>query len=65
MQPGLFVLTWTSMNIDSYLHNIHKAMTALDDLVRNVSDMLNNRVEANVAKISKARLVRLPTDKTV
>ena len=65
VQPGLFVLTWTSMNIDSYLHNIHKAMTALDDLVRNVSDMLNNRVEANVAKISKARLVRLPTDKTV
>lgn len=25
MQPGLLVLTWTSMNIDGYLHRFHQA----------------------------------------
>lgn len=27
MQPGLLVLTWTSMNIDGYLHRFHQART--------------------------------------
>ena len=65
IQPGLYVLTWTSMNIDAYLHRIHHAMQALDELVRKVSDMLTNRVEANVTRLGRTRLVRLPTDQTV
>lgn len=65
VQPGLYVLTWTSMNIDAYLHRIHSAMSALDDLVRKVSDMLSNRVEANLKKVARTRMVVLPSDQTV
>ena len=25
LQPGMYILTWTSMNIDGYLHRIHGA----------------------------------------
>jgi len=65
VQPGLYVLTWTSMNIDAYLHRIHQSMTILDELVRKVSDILENRVEANVKKVARLKMVRLPSDQTV
>lgn len=26
LNPGLNILTWTSMNIDSYIHNLHKVV---------------------------------------
>lgn len=29
MQPGLLVLTWTSMNIDGYLHRFHQVCLGL------------------------------------
>ena len=25
LKPGAFVLTWVSLNIDGYLHNLHQA----------------------------------------
>ena len=33
IQPGMVTLTWTSMNIDGYLHRIHSGLFRLDDLV--------------------------------
>jgi dynein heavy chain len=25
LKPGIYVLTWTSLNIDGYLHHLHQA----------------------------------------
>jgi len=60
VQPGLYVLTWTSMNIDGYLAKIHRAIAALDELVRKVTDVLHNRTEANMARTAAMKMIVLP-----
>ena len=30
LRPGMVTLTWTSMNIDSYLHNVHLGLKKLE-----------------------------------
>ncbi|CAG9462434.1 unnamed protein product [Pedinophyceae sp. YPF-701] len=65
IQPGLYILTWTSMNIDAFLYKILDRMGSLEELVRKVTDMLDNRVEANLKKLSRAKMVSMPTDQTV
>lgn len=30
LQPGLYLLTWTSMNIDGYLHRIHQVLLPIE-----------------------------------
>eukprot|EP00899_Mesostigma_viride_P009796 jgi/Mesvir1/18818/Mv04309-RA.2 len=64
IQPGMFILTWTSMNIDGYLHRIHNGLARLEELIRKINDMVENRVEANLKAISKTLLVDLPPDKS-
>ena len=34
LKPGAFVLTWVSLNIDGYLHNLHQASTRSGTLCR-------------------------------
>ncbi|PSC73956.1 flagellar outer dynein arm heavy chain gamma [Micractinium conductrix] len=64
MAPGLLVLTWTSMNIDGYLHRFHQCLARTEELVRKVGDLQANRVAANLAAVSHARLLDLPADQT-
>ena len=40
IQPGMYVLTWTSMNIDGYLQRCHKGISDLENLVRRVNDCI-------------------------
>jgi dynein heavy chain len=30
LRPGMVTLTWTSMNIDSYLYNVHQGLNKLE-----------------------------------
>ena len=53
-------LTWTSMNIDSYLNHVHQGLNKLEQLIINVNDIIENRVENNLKNISKVSLVSLP-----
>ena len=48
VQPGMVTLTWTSMNIDGYLHRIHAGLMKLDDLATKVKDLIDNRIERNL-----------------
>eukprot|EP00741_Cyanophora_paradoxa_P017811 tig00021017_g17202.t1 len=64
IQPGMTTLTWTSMNIDAYLHRIHHGLSKLEDLVSKINDILENRVETNLKSISKRTLVDLPPDQS-
>ena len=43
-----------------HLQGLHR----LEDLVRKINDILDNRVEANLQSISKMRLVDLPVDRS-
>jgi dynein heavy chain len=62
LQPGMSTLTWTSMNIDSYLNHVHQGLNKLEQLIINVNDIIENRIENNLRAISKVSLVSLPHD---
>ena len=64
VQPGMFILTWTSMNIDGYLHRIHRGLARLRELIKAVSDCIENRIDGNLKAMSKIQLVDLPTDRS-
>jgi dynein heavy chain len=63
LRPGMITLTWTSMNIDAYKAHVHAGLARLEELVRNVNDVIENRVEKNLRTVSKTLLVYLPTDR--
>lgn len=60
LRPGMITLTWTSMNIDSYINHIHAGLQKLDALVSNINDIIENRIEKNLKVVSKTLLVDLP-----
>ena len=62
LRPGMVTLTWTSMNIDAYKHHFHTGLTKLEELVINMNDVVENRIEKNLRIISKTLLVDLPRD---
>jgi dynein heavy chain, axonemal len=62
LRPGMVTLTWTSMNIDSYLQHVHQGLNKLEQLIINVNDIIENRIENNLKNISKVLLVSLPQD---
>jgi dynein heavy chain len=60
MRPGFITLTWTSMNIDSYKSLVQAGLHKLDELVCNINDLIENRIEKNLKIVSKTLLVDLP-----
>ena len=60
VQPGMVLLTWQSMNIDSYLFRLHNSISRLEELISKINDIMDNRIEINLKAISKTVLVDLP-----
>lgn len=60
LRPGMITLTWTSMNIDAYKQHIHTGLRKLEELVANINDIIENRIEKNLKIVSKTLLVDLP-----
>jgi dynein heavy chain len=60
LRPGMITLTWTSMNIDAYKAHIHAGLRKLEELVVNINDIIENRIEKNLKMVSKTLLVDLP-----
>ena len=64
LRPGMITLTWTSMNIEGYRHQIHSGLQRLEELVTNINDIIENRIEKNLKIVSKTMLVDMPIDKS-
>jgi dynein heavy chain len=62
LRPGMVTLTWTSMNIEGYLHHVHAGLSKLEQLIININDIMENRIENNLKALSKTVLVNLPQD---
>ena len=60
LRPGIVTLTWTSMNIDGYLHHVHSGLQKLEQLIISINDIIENRIENNLKAISKVILVEMP-----
>ncbi|XP_078695417.1 dynein axonemal heavy chain 5-like [Branchiostoma floridae x Branchiostoma belcheri] len=65
VQPGLTMLTWTSVNIDTYIGNIYKALHNLELLNKQASDVLECRIETVLTEMSFTALCDLPEDEPV
>ena len=65
IQPGRVLLTWQSMNIDGYLQRMHAGFSKFEDLLKKISDILDNRIEKNLRKIAKTLLVELPSNESL
>ncbi|KAJ3396765.1 Dynein heavy chain 5, axonemal [Lobulomyces angularis] len=62
LQPGMTALTWTSLNLDSYLHTNHTQLANLEELVDKLLDISECRIEFGVKKIAELSLLELPSD---
>ena len=62
LRPGMVTLTWTSMNIDSYIQHVMAGLRRLEELVCNINDVIENRVEKNLKTVSQTLLLELPED---
>ncbi|KAH9599603.1 Dynein heavy chain [Trypanosoma melophagium] len=60
--PGETTLTWTSMNVDTYLERVQKAIQELDALVTKVNDIIHHRIQVNLKLISSTLLVNIFED---
>jgi dynein heavy chain len=60
LRPGMITLTWTSMNIEAYIAHVRTGLQKLEELVNNINDIIENRVEKSLKIVSKTLLVDLP-----
>ncbi|SCU69962.1 Cytoplasmic dynein 2 heavy chain (DYNC2H1), putative [Trypanosoma equiperdum] len=60
--PGETTLTWSSLNVDTYLERVQKAIEDLDILVTKVNDIIQHRIQVNLKLIASTLLVNLFDD---
>jgi dynein heavy chain len=62
MRPGMVTLTWTSMNIETYIEEVWAELDKLEQMVLTVNDFMENRIDANLKVVANVLLVNLPDD---
>ena len=64
LRSGMTTLTWTFVNIDSYKAHVQQGLQRLEQLVTNIYDIIQRRVEKNLRIGSRTLLVDLPADES-
>uniref|UniRef100_A0A2K6MIB6 Dynein axonemal heavy chain 5 n=1 Tax=Rhinopithecus bieti TaxID=61621 RepID=A0A2K6MIB6_RHIBE len=62
LQPGLAALTWTSLNIETYLENTFAKIKDLELLLDRVNDLIEFRIDAILEEMSSTPLCQLPQE---
>ncbi|CAH1798803.1 unnamed protein product, partial [Owenia fusiformis] len=65
MKPGLTSLSWTSLNVDTYVKNIYKIIANVENVVKQTSDILECRIDAVLEDMSLTPLCELPEEDPV
>ena len=60
LSPGLTVLRWTSLNVDSYVESVYTALGGLEVLIAMLNDILEMRIEESLKHINSLVLCELP-----
>ncbi|XP_032818620.1 dynein axonemal heavy chain 5-like isoform X1 [Petromyzon marinus] len=60
--PGLTIISWTSLNIDTYIEEIQAAVVQLKQTTKQVVDIMECRVEATLYDMSFTPLLTLPEE---
>ncbi|XP_008567303.1 PREDICTED: dynein heavy chain 5, axonemal, partial [Galeopterus variegatus] len=62
LQPGLAALTWTSLNIETYLENTFAKIKDLELLLDRVNDLIEFRIAAILEEMGSTPLCHLPQE---
>ena len=62
VEPGLTMLTWTSMNIVTYIETVYEALREVELLIDRANDLVKYRIENILIEMSKVQLCELPND---
>ncbi|XP_047906156.2 dynein axonemal heavy chain 5 isoform X2 [Anser cygnoides] len=62
IQPGLILLTWTSLNIEKYVNTVFDKLADLELLLDRVNDLIEFRIDAVLQEMSSVPLCKLPED---
>ena len=60
LSPGLTLLRWTSLNIDSYIDSVRISLKELETLIGRAKDILDVRIEGGLNSIKQTVLCELP-----
>lgn len=62
LEPGISMLTWTSLNLNSYIESVYDTLREFELLIDRANDIKEFRIEKVFADISKTVFCELPTD---
>lgn len=61
IDPGLVMLNWTSLNIDTYIESVYDSLEELELLINRANDLVAYRIDAVLEEMSTIPLTELPT----
>ena len=64
MGVGLVHVTWASLNVDSFLKSVEEAIANFERFTKQVLDIYECRIQANLAAMSSTQLLSLPGSET-
>ena len=62
IDPGLTMLNWTSLSLDTYMDSVYEALKELELLIDRANDLVKFRIEAVLQEMSNTPLCELPSD---
>lgn len=62
LEPGVCMLTWTSLNLNTYVDSVYETLGEVELMIDRVNDTIEFRIEKVLEEISQTKLVELPTD---
>lgn len=62
LNPGLTTLTWSTVNIDSFLFRTRSSLKTLHELMAHVNNILHDRIDEPLCTIACSPLFDLPDD---
>ncbi|CAH1269411.1 DNAH5 [Branchiostoma lanceolatum] len=62
LEPGLTMLSWTSINIDAYIEDVYAGIGVLELLITRVNDISAYRIDAVLQEMATTVLCELPEE---
>uniref|UniRef100_A0A803XWP5 Dynein axonemal heavy chain 5 n=1 Tax=Meleagris gallopavo TaxID=9103 RepID=A0A803XWP5_MELGA len=62
IQPGLMLLTWTSLNIEKYIDTVFSKLGKSISVISALNDLIEFRIDAVLQEMSSVLLCKLPED---
>lgn len=62
IEPGVTMLSWTSLNLNNYLEKIYASLRNLEEITNKMMDITECRIDSGLNEIASANLCRIPGD---